>query len=88
MAQAVRDDNFVPAKLASNSGTTIRLLVDHATGYLKCKIVPSTLVAPTVVPTAAVRDENYVTGAMADYNGTAKPLFVTHSGNYLRAVIA
>ena len=83
---AVRDSNDIPSLLGAYNGATIRLKADHATGYLKVKVIPATISAPTVVPTEAVKDNSNVSSLLGAYNGAVKPLFASHSGKYLRVV--
>lgn len=86
--QAARDANQVTTLLGAYNGSTTRLLVEHATGYLKVSVVPTVLSAPSVTPAVAEKDDNNVSSLLGAYNGAVKPLMATNSGNYLRVVIA
>lgn len=84
MSEAARDNNQVIARLGSSNGTPIGLKVDHATGYLKIKLLRKTLSAPTFAPTAAIKDENEVSSALASYNSLPKALLAEHTSGYIR----
>jgi len=87
MTDAVRDGNQVTALQATYNGSPIALLADHATGYLKAKIVNTTLSVPSVSLTTAARDGNQVRSELASYNGAAITLMADHATGYLKAVI-
>lgn len=87
MAEAIRDDNRVPVKMGTYNGTPTLLKVEHATGYLKAVIVPTTLSVPSISPSVAPRDDNHVTAIMGTYNGSAKPVMCDHATGYIKAVI-
>lgn len=82
------DDNREAVLMGSFNGVPTTLKIEHATGYLKAKIKPSTLAAPSVTPTLAARDDNREFSSLGSFNGTPKPLMVQHSTGYLRAVNA
>lgn len=83
---AVKDASGVSSLLGAYSGRTMRLKADHATGYLKVKIIRSSLSAPSVVPATAEKDDSGVSSMLGSYNGAIKPLFASHAGGYLRVV--
>ncbi len=78
MAQSTRDNNQITAKLGSFNGVSTPLKIEHATGYLKAKIVRTTLSAPSVSPAVAARDSNQVASTLGSYNDTPKPLLATN----------
>lgn len=87
MANSVRDANQVTARLGSSNGTPTRLVVEHATGYLKAVITGASLAAPSVDITRDIHDDNGVPSSLG-WDGTdPKPLLVENSTGYLRAVI-
>jgi hypothetical protein len=86
MADAVRDDNQVTARLGSFGGVPTRLKVEHATGYLKVALNTVAFVAPTIDIERAKHDENSVASSLG-YDGTVvKPLLVETTNGYLRVV--
>lgn len=88
MANAVKDANSVSSMLATYNGSTVQVKCEHVTGYIKAKIIGTTLSAPTVDDDVSQKDANSVSSILGDYNGTPKTLKVTHADGYLRAVIA
>lgn len=86
MAQSSRDQNQVAVTSGSFNGVTMPLKADHATGYLKVILYPTTLAAPAVSNPNAVHDSNSVRGALGSYNGAVKPLLATNANGYLRIV--
>ena len=86
MAQSPRDENQVAVASGSFNGVTTSLKADHATGYLKVILYPTTLVAPSVSNPNAVHDENSVHGALGSFSGAVKPLLATNANGYLRIV--